>query len=54
MITLEQYVKKNGYKVSDFTEDELKEIREEVNAINSGACLLDGFFDPYRPLLPRK
>lgn len=54
MITLEQYVKENGYKVSDFTEEELKEIREEVDAVNSGACFLDGFFDSYRFSVRRK
>jgi hypothetical protein len=44
MITLEQYIKEHGYKVSDFTEEELKEIQEEVDDVNAGVCFLDGFF----------
>jgi hypothetical protein len=45
MITVEEYIKKHGCKVSDFTEEELKEIKDEVGAINAGGCILDGFFE---------
>ena len=45
MITVEEYIKEHGCKVSDFTEKELKEIKDEVDAINAGDCILDGYFE---------
>ena len=43
-MTLEEYIERNGYEVSDFTEDELKEIGEELEMVNRGEEFLDGFF----------
>ena len=45
--TLEAYVQAHGYKLSDFTEEEKKEIEEEWLTIKDGRCeMLDGFFSP--------
>lgn len=38
------YVKANGFKVSDLTEEELAEAKEELVAINNGETILDGVF----------
>ena len=45
--TLEAYVQAHGYQLSDFTEEEKKEIEEEWLSIKDGRCdILDGFFSP--------
>lgn len=43
-MTLKEYVKQNGYKVSDLTEDELARAEEELEIINSGGVVIDGVF----------
>lgn len=45
-MTIEQYIEENGYKVADLTAKELKEVQAEVDAINNGETILDGFFSP--------
>ena len=41
---LKEYVKKNGYKVTDLTDEELKQAQEELEVINNGGEILDGVF----------
>lgn len=53
-MTLEEYVKDHGYEVSDLTEAQLKEVQEEVDIINGGDSILDGFFSNYIPPRMRK
>lgn len=48
-MTTEEYIKEHGYEVSDFTEEELREIDEEVQMVNDGILFLDGFFSVYLP-----
>jgi len=43
---LEETIKENGFKVSDFTEEELEEIRDEIRKEKDGEVILDGFFSP--------
>ena len=46
-MTLKEYVKQNGYKVSDLTDEELKQAQDELEIINNGGEVLDGVFsDP--------
>lgn len=53
-MTLEEYVKDHGYEVSDFTQEELEEIRLEVDMVNNGTPFLDGFFSNFIPPQMRK
>lgn len=43
-MTLNEYVKQNGYKVSDLTEEELERAKEELEVINAGGVVIDGVF----------
>ena len=47
MKTLEEYVKENGYEVSDFTKEELEEIKKDLEVENGGDVVLDGFFSSF-------
>ena len=55
-MTLEEYVKSNGYEVSDLTEQELKDAAEELELINKEGApnFLDGVFSPQGTLWIRK
>ena len=46
-MTTEEYIKEHGYEVSDFTDEEIQEIEEEVKMVNDGIPFLDGFFSVY-------
>jgi hypothetical protein len=37
-----EYIESFGWEPEDLTEDELKEVREEIKEIESGMVLLDG------------
>ena len=37
-----EYIKSYGWKPEDLTEDELKQVREEIKEIDSGKIILDG------------
>ncbi len=37
-----EYIKSFGWNPEDLTEDELKQVREEIKAIDSGKVILDG------------
>ena len=52
-MTLKEYVEQNGYEVSDLTKEELKEVEKELEVVNRGGMILDGFFSDYT-LLSRK
>lgn len=43
-MTTKEYIEAHGYKVSDLTEKEIKEIEKEVESINAGYEVIDGFF----------
>lgn len=43
---VEEYVRAHGYELSDLTPAELKEVRAELDAINEGVVVDDGFFSP--------
>ena len=45
-MTLQEYVENNGYKVSDLTQGELKEVAQELKDIEGGMVIMDGFFSP--------
>lgn len=45
--TVEEYVRANGYEVSDLTKEELKEAEREMEMINRGEEFLDGIFSGY-------
>ena len=45
--SLEAYVQAHGYRLSDLTEKEKKEVEEEWLTIKDGnVVILDGFFSP--------
>lgn len=44
MITLEEYIEEHGYSVNDFTSEELDEIVAELELVNNGGAIFDGFF----------
>jgi hypothetical protein len=44
---LEQYIRDHGYEVSDLTEEELAEVREEIRG---GGVHLDGVLSPLGPV----
>ena len=44
-MTLNEYVKKHGFKVTDLTDDELRQAQEELDVINGGGRLIDSVFD---------
>ena len=48
-----EYIESFGWEPEDLTEDELKEVREEIKEIESGKVLLDGvlFFKLREPSL---
>lgn len=41
-MSIEEYVKSFGYKMSDLTPEDIKKVREEVEDINKGYEILDG------------
>ena len=45
-MSVKEYVEANGYKVSDLTDKELSEVKEELAAVESGEVILEGFFSP--------
>ena len=52
-MTLEEYVEAYGYKVSDLTENEVKEVKREMTMKENGFEILDGFFSPMSPFTQR-
>ena len=42
MMTVEEYIESFGFKPEDLTPEEMKEVKEEVKAINAGETILDG------------
>ncbi len=55
-MTLEEYIKSNGYEVSDLTEAEIKQAAEELEIINKEGApnFLDGVFSPQGSLWVRE
>lgn len=51
ILTVQEYVESNGFEVSDFTEQELYTIVEEVLAINRGEEITGGFFSLDNPII---
>lgn len=45
-MTIQEYVEAHGYKVSDLTKKELKEVEKELLDVENGFEVLDGFFGP--------
>ena len=43
-MTTKEYIEAHGYKVSELSEKEIKEIEKEVESVNAGYEVLDGFF----------
>lgn len=41
-MSIEEYVKSFGYKMSDLTPEDIKKVRKEVEDINKGYEILDG------------
>ena len=41
---VEEYVRANGYELSDLTREEIKEAQKEMETINAGGMILDGVF----------
>lgn len=44
--TVEDYIRAHGYQVSDLTNEELAQVKEEFEVIRNGDLVLDGFFSP--------
>lgn len=44
-LTIEEYIEQHGFKLDILTEDELEQVRQEVEALNNGLFLLDGILD---------
>ena len=53
-MTLEEYVQAHGYQVSDLDEDQLEDVRAELEMVNSGTPFLDGFFSNFIPPQKRR
>ena len=53
-MTLKEYIESNGYKVEDLTEKELALVEDELNAIENGIEITDGFFSPMSEFSQRK
>ena len=51
---LEQYVRNHGYELSDLTEKEREEAREEAASWREGHGMLDGVLSPLGPVWIRK
>lgn len=51
VLTVQEYVESNGFEVSDFTEQELYTIVDEVLAINRGEEIVGGFFSLDNPII---
>ena len=45
--TIEEFVRANGYEVSDLTKEELRDAKKEMEAANRGEMILDSVFDGY-------
>ena len=45
-MTVQEYVEAHGYKVSDLTKKELKEVEAEIEMEEKGILISDGFFSP--------
>lgn len=44
---MKKYIEQHGFKLDILTEDELEQVRQEVEALNNGLFLLDGILgDP--------
>ena len=43
-LTIEEYCESNGFRLSDFTHEELESIAREVEALNKGEDIGSGFF----------
>ena len=41
---VEEYVRANGYEVSDLTKEELREAEKEMEMVNRGEDFVDGIF----------
>ena len=46
IMTVQEYVEAHGYKVSDLTKKELKEVEAEIEMEEKGILISDGFFSP--------
>ena len=44
-LTIEEYIEQHGFKLDILTEDELEQVKQEVEALNNGLFLLDGILD---------
>lgn len=42
MITVEEYLNESGYAIQDLTQEELAEVKIEVDSVNQGFRILDG------------
>ena len=42
---LKEYVKSKGYKVTDLTDEQLREAQAECDVINAGGEIMDSVFD---------
>lgn len=42
--TVEEYVRANGYELSDLTPEEIKQAKKEMADINAGHEVIDGLF----------
>ena len=43
-LTIEEYCESNGFRLSDFTNEELESIAHDVEALNKGEDIGNGFF----------
>ena len=53
-MTVKEYIEANGYEVSDLTKKDLKEVEKEVEALNRGEEIMDGFFSPIGDFIQRR
>lgn len=44
---VEEYVRANGYEVSDLTKEELREAKKEMEMVNRGEDFVDGVFSGF-------
>lgn len=44
---VEEYVRANGYEVSDLTKEELREAEKEMEMVNRGEDFVDGIFSGF-------
>lgn len=44
---VEEYVKANGYEMSDLTPSEIRRAEKEMEVINDGGAFLDGVFSDF-------